>query len=137
MSGGLFGMNTTTFFLDWNLGTRYAATALREQGALVELHGAHFTQQAPDVEWLPVVGSRGWVVVTKDDRLRHNVHEVAAIRAAGVGVFILNNANLPGVEIAAALTAAYLEMVRLAQTQPRPFIASISRRGQVRLLEPV
>ena len=53
---------TTTFFIDRCLGKKLA-TVLRAQGHTVELHDSHF---AKDVDWLPTVGQRGWVVLTKD-----------------------------------------------------------------------
>lgn len=43
--------------------------ALRAQGETVEAHDSHFAQDASDVEWLGVVGRKGWVVLSKDDRI--------------------------------------------------------------------
>jgi hypothetical protein len=54
------------FFIDRDLGQRLVAQALREAGAQVEIHQAHFAPDSPDIEWLPEVSQRGWVVLTKD-----------------------------------------------------------------------
>jgi hypothetical protein len=47
------------------IGRRLAAEGLR-----VELHDDHFPQGTPDVVWLTEVGKRGWIVLTKDTRIR-------------------------------------------------------------------
>lgn len=60
------------FFIDRSLGRKYVAEALRTAGATVEVHDDHFPQTTPDVEWLAEVGRRGWVVLSKDERIRRN-----------------------------------------------------------------
>lgn len=82
------------FFVDWCFG-KAVVNALREAGALIEHHGDHFEQNAPDTEWLSVVGERGWVVLTKDKAIAKNQLELMAIARAEVKVFILTSENLP------------------------------------------
>lgn len=48
-----------------------------------------FAHNAPDAEWLEVAGPNGWIVVTRDRRIRHRPSEMAAIKRAGVGAFVL------------------------------------------------
>lgn len=55
------------FYIDRCLGRKLGQT-LQEQGLTIALHDDHFTQNALDVDWLPEVGQRGWVVLTKDAR---------------------------------------------------------------------
>ncbi|MGH7152226.1 MAG: hypothetical protein ACREIU_16085 [Planctomycetota bacterium] len=43
---------------------------MRREGARVEVHDEHFARDARDEEWLGEVGRRGWVVPTKDQRIR-------------------------------------------------------------------
>ncbi|MGB8698053.1 MAG: hypothetical protein WCD18_01430, partial [Thermosynechococcaceae cyanobacterium] len=83
----------TVFFIDWCFG-KTIANALSEAGALVEHHGDHFDQNTPDIEWLTVVGERGWVVLTKDKAIAKNRLELLAIARAEVKVFILISGNL-------------------------------------------
>jgi len=54
-----------------------------------------------DRVWLRTVGERGWVVLTKDQRLRYRPLEIAALRASKARVFVLIAGNLRGIEIAA------------------------------------
>jgi hypothetical protein len=67
------------FFVDRSLGRHIIPNALRDAGALVELHDDHFSQDAKDQVWLAEVGKRGWVVLTKDKRLRYRALETNAL----------------------------------------------------------
>lgn len=67
--------------MDRALGTGAIAEALRRAGSEVEIHDRHFPQDAKDTEWLPEVGRRGWVVLTKDARSRGAVRPAGGIRA--------------------------------------------------------
>jgi hypothetical protein len=105
------------------------------KGALVEAHDAHFSADAPDHVWLPVVGVRGWIVISKDRRIRHRGAERAAVEDAKVALFIFRGGNMRGEEIAQVIANALPQMIRVAQRQTRPFIGSISKTGAVKLLD--
>lgn len=57
---------------------------MRAAGAQVEAHDDHFAQNTTDVEWLAQVGKWGWVVISKDQNIRRNPLELAAIQG---GIF--------------------------------------------------
>lgn len=118
-----------TFFIDRSLGGRYVAQALRDAGAQVEIHDDHFPQDAPDVDWLTDVGKRGWIVLSKDERIRRNRVERAALQAAGLRAFFLTQQNITGPEMAALFTSVLRGMVNRAKMQPAPFLYTISRVG--------
>jgi predicted nuclease of predicted toxin-antitoxin system len=102
------------FFVDWCFG-KTVVNALREAGALIEHHGDHFEQNAPDTEWLPVVGDRGWVVLTKDKAIAKNQLELMAIARAKVKVFILTLRNLPRQEILRITQKIAAELAELSR----------------------
>lgn len=77
-----------TFFFDNNLSAKLTEI-LRVLGIDVVHLRERFPQDAKDVEWIPVVGAEGLVVVTADDRLRRNAAERAAIRQYLVSVIYL------------------------------------------------
>jgi uncharacterized protein with PIN domain len=58
------------FFLDRQLGRHKMAGVLRAAGLEVEIHDAHFRQDAKDEEWLRAVGEKQWIVITRDERIR-------------------------------------------------------------------
>ncbi len=110
------------------------ATALRHAGATVEIHNDHFPQDARDETWLLDVGKRGWVVLTKDDRIRYRATELAAVVSARVALFALSSGNLNGKEMAQAFVAALLRMTRVLAKHRPPFIAKVTRSGEVSIV---
>ncbi|MBI5526827.1 MAG: hypothetical protein HY897_10885 [Deltaproteobacteria bacterium] len=121
------------FFLGRNLGHEAVATALRGQGVQIERHADHFADDAPDQEWLVDVGQRGWAVVTQDDRIRYRRAERAAMCAANVRLFVFTGKQMRGPEIGASLAKALNKMARFAGRHGPPFIARVSRNGEVTL----
>lgn len=117
------------FFVDRSLGKRVVAQALRDVGARVEVHDDHFPQNATDVDWLTAVGQRGWVVLSKDERIRRNPLERAAFEHARVKAFFLTQQGLSGPEMAEIFVRALLGIARRAARQPGPFIYTISLNG--------
>ena len=85
-----------TFFVDRSLGAHDVPDALRTAGALVECHDDHFAPDTPDTAWLAEVGARGWVVLTKDSRIRRHPMELQALLAANVAAFMLTTTDLTG-----------------------------------------
>ena len=118
-------------FLDYNFGGKIVSRALSEAGIAHEIHITHFEMGALDVEWLPEVGRRGWIVITKDKRISRNTLEVEALRNSGVGAFILSSDNLTGPEIADALVAAFPKIEAFVQANAKPFIGKFYKDGRV------
>jgi hypothetical protein len=76
-----------TFFVDQNLIGEFVAR-LRLAGLKVEQLQDHLPPTAPDVEWLSLVGAKGWVAITMD-QLRGDPEEQAALMVHGVKVFVI------------------------------------------------
>src|SRR5262249_54932445 len=66
------------FFIDRSLGRKKVPEALRAAGLEVRVHDELFPQGTQDVVWLSEAGANGWVVVTRDDRIRYNQLEKQA-----------------------------------------------------------
>ena len=96
----------TVFFLDRSLGVEPIRTELIKSGLKVEIHDEHFARDEEDRVWLRMAGERGWVVLTKDQKLRYRPLEIAALRASSARVFVLTAGNLRGIEIAAVFLEA-------------------------------
>lgn len=118
-----------TFFLDHQIGRFQVAEALRAVGAKVEVHLDHFAGDMPDVDWIPEVGRRGWVLITKDQNIRRNPLERAAYHAARVRGFVVTGKDMTGAELAAVAVRCLPGMVRRAAGRPGPFLFTISRYG--------
>jgi hypothetical protein len=118
-----------TFFIDRCLGQGDVVIALRELGETVEVHDAHFDIDCPDEVWLTEVSKRGWVILTKDKRVRRRPAELAALRESMAAVFVLTAGGMSGSAMAAAFTAALPRMNRLLRTHTRPLVAAVSSHG--------
>ncbi len=81
--------------------------------------------------WLRAVGEQGWVVLTKDQRLRYRPLEIAALRASNARVFVLTAGNLRGIEIAAVFHAALPRIYKILHLHQGPFVATVSQSGNV------
>jgi predicted nuclease of predicted toxin-antitoxin system len=121
----------TVFFIDRSLGVEPIRTELINAGLVVEIHDDHFARDEEDRVWLQKVGERGWVVLTKDQRLRYRPLEIGALRASNARVFVLTAGNLRGTEIAAVFLAALPLICRILYSRPGPFVARVSQSGRV------
>jgi predicted nuclease of predicted toxin-antitoxin system len=121
----------TVFFIDRSLGVEPIRTELIKAGLTVEIHDDHFARDEEDRVWLRTVGERGWVILTKDQKLRYRPLEIAALRASEARVFVLTAGNLRGNEIAAVFLSALPRICRVLHSLPGPFVARVSRSGHV------
>jgi predicted nuclease of predicted toxin-antitoxin system len=125
--------SSVTFFLDRALGSRYVAQALNAAGATVEIFDPYFPQDCPDTVWLPEISQRGWIILTKDDKIGRNPLEQIAIAQSNAKVFILAVGNLTGREMGDIFAQALPKMEKLAQSHRAPFIARVYEGGVVRM----
>ena len=85
-----------------------------------------FGPDTPDEEWLAEAGREGWVVVTRDKRIRSRAAERQAILDHDVGCFILAQRQVPTPWAALKIVVPILdEMVQRFAETPRPFIFTI------------
>lgn len=121
----------TVFFIDRSLGVEPIRTELIRSGLVVEIHDDHFARDEEDRVWLQTAGERGWVVRTKDQRLRYRPMEIGALRASNARVFVLTAGNLRGSEIAAVFLTALPGIYRILHSRPGPFLARVSQSGHI------
>jgi hypothetical protein len=101
----------------------------------VEVHDDHFAPDTPDTVWLVEVGARGWVVLTKDSRIRRHPLELQALLGANVAAFMVTATDLTGADMGRLLAAAIPKLTTLIRSRARPFIATITRQGQVTIIQ--
>jgi predicted nuclease of predicted toxin-antitoxin system len=126
-------LEEAVFFIDRSLGVEPIRTELIKAGLVVQIHDDHFARDEEDRVWLRTVGEQGWVVLTKDQRLRYRPLEIAALRASKARVFVLTAGNLRGSEIAAVFLAALPRIHKILHSRPGPFVARISQSGHITL----
>jgi len=118
------------FYIDECLG-KGVGIALQSAGAEVRFCGGDIARGALDPDWLPTLGEKGWICLTKDKRIRLHAAERSALLKAGVKAFVLTSGNLTGVEMADIFVKNLRRMENMARRIRRPFIAKVTRTGVV------
>jgi hypothetical protein len=123
-----------TFFVDRSLGSGVVVQALRAAKERVLIHDDHFAADAPDTEWLMKVGAHGWVVLTKDARIRTNALERDALMTAKVAAFMLGRGDSSGPTMARAFVAALPRIKTTLRRYDVPLVGVVSIVGNVSVL---
>jgi hypothetical protein len=76
-------------FIDRCLGSKIVPEVLRDAGIDIRIHDELFDQNELDNNWLPIVGAKGWAVLTEDRHIRTRAPEIKALIEANTHVFIL------------------------------------------------
>jgi hypothetical protein len=118
-----------TFFLDHQIGRYQVAEFLRSVGAKVEVHLDHFPGDMADVEWIPAVAAREWVLITKDKNIRRNPLELATYKASKLRGFVSTGKDMNAQELGGLLARCLPGMIRRVAGRPGPLLFTISRGG--------
>lgn len=95
--------------------------------------GDVFPLDTKDPVWLREAGRQGWLVITRDKKIRTRPGERRAIAEHGVGCFILAyRQDLKKREIAEIVLSALEDMEDLFARTRRPFIYTINKEGEFR-----
>lgn len=108
-----------------------------------------FAQRAQTSRFTPIIflrkrstidrGSRnttakGWVILTKDKRIRRNELEKKTLESTGAAAFILTAGEITGQEMATAFVAALPKIRQLVGKYTRPLICTVRADGTVTVL---
>ena len=117
-----------TFLVDNNLGPQLAA-GMKGFGEDV-VHLTEFLEpDVPDTKMLALVGSNGWCLITRDDRIRYRPAESRALKEHRVGAFFMGGKNRGRCQIIQQLVRNWPRMKKLAGTTKRPFAFRVPPRG--------
>ena len=123
------------FFLDRSLGKTTAST-LREAGYILHLIADHYPNDAdevPDEHWIAEGSSRGWVLLTKDKRIRYRAEELEALQEGHL--FCLISGTMDIAEMTQALLVALPRIQGVARSEAAGFW-HVYRDGTIRRMWP-
>jgi hypothetical protein len=109
------------FFFDRSLGTE-AARRLRVEGWSIHLIADAYADDAQaiaDEEWIAEGSRRGWVLLSKDQKIRYRGTELASLYDGRL--FCLANGNLRIDEMSGRFIAAHDSIPRAARAADRGF----------------
>ena len=119
---------SVVFFTDRDLGPTFAQVLL-DAGLNVERHEDHFGPTTPDEEWLPAIGQRQWIAITKNYRIRYQPNELDAVMRAGVGLFVVVGKNVRQKDLAENFVGVIEQVQKFLESPSPPFIAKVYRPG--------
>lgn len=90
--------------------------ALRSAGIPFIAHHERFADNLPDEDWLPVAGSQGWIVITRDNK---------------VIAFVLASGNASAEDTARLVVELYPKILRKASSSIPPAMFSVTLSGGI------
>jgi len=91
-----------------------------------------FSGATEDASILPLVGERGWAMLTCDSKNRYRGVERGSILRFRVRLFVFSG-NLGGATLADLLVRVYQKMRTFTREHSRPFVAVITKSGDIYL----
>lgn len=79
-----------TLFIDRCAWSGKLGKALDAAGIPYVPHHLHFKHDTPDETWLAAVKDNGWLILTRDQRIRYRINEVRALIDAKLMMFVLS-----------------------------------------------
>jgi predicted nuclease of predicted toxin-antitoxin system len=126
---------TPTLFIDRDAWSHKLDQALKSAGVPFVAHRDLFEHDTPDSEWLANVGARCWVVLTRDQHIRHRPNELRAVRESKLHVFALTSGNLSAAETADLVLKAWPAIQTAVENHAPPMLWSITRGGVVKQIK--
>lgn len=121
----------STFFFDNNLSPLLVA-GLRGFGEDVQHLRDAFPQDTKDVVWIPQVAASGWILVTRDKRIRTRPLEAEALIRSGLSAFFFVQKRDPDLWGWVQLVVRrWREMKTLARSERKPFLLAVPERGNI------
>ena len=126
-------MEALTLYFDRCLGKR-VPEALSKLTCPFEVkwhQGEKFADKMPDDEWLDIVGSKGWIVISHDAKWHTEAAAIEAIRQHKVKCFYLYGANSLMFFKVKSLTHKWEKIVSKIKSEKGPFIYRVSKSNRL------
>jgi len=116
------------FFLDNNLSPGLAK-GMKAFGEDVVHITEIFADDTDDPDWLPHIGSEGWILITRDQRIRYRPAEWTALKEHGVGAFFMGGKQRSRCQLIPQLVRNWPRMKELAGKTQVPFAFQVPPTG--------
>jgi len=85
------------------------------------------TPETRDSVWIPLVSSKGWLIVTRDRRIQDHTAEINAVRQHGARMVVLSGAESAGTFAQLEILMCRWRDIERCLDQPGPFIYTATR----------
>ena len=125
-------LESFTFLVEESLGKKLAR-ALIDLGlkAITHVDNPDLPRGIDDEQWAKETGQAGWVTISKDIEIRYKPNEREAIVRYKARVLQFTRGNWTSEQMITAFTEARRRVENLLNKQPGPFIARISKKGEI------
>jgi hypothetical protein len=89
----------------------------------------------PDATWLATAGDKGWIVLMRDQRIRHRALEIHALRDAKVGAFVLTAGQATAEATAVVVLARLAKILNIFRSERKPFLYTLGMTGALSRLK--
>lgn len=120
-----------TLYLCHNVDYDDVANKLQQNGIRFKRHRDYFSGSTPDTELLKKIGQKRWILITADKKQRTRVLERKLIEQFKVREFVFTAAEVG--DVGELLVKARKQMRNLCSKYEGPFVASITKSGNVSL----
>ena len=130
--------NHPLLFIDRCAWSNRLGEALKSASIPFTPHHEHFEQACLDVDWLPVVGKNGWVVITRDKNIRRKPNELQAFKDNNVLAIVLSSGSssqASAADTAKLLVELYPKLMRKIQAGKPPLMFSVTLMGTISLVK--
>ena len=114
-----------TFFIDSCLGTGIKQHLI-DMGLDVVHHDEVFAQGTADTDWIPVVATNQWLVLTRDRNIKKRKLTIQAIIEGPLRFFAIGSGQADLPTLVAVVRNNLLSIAALAQHMPAPFVATLT-----------
>jgi len=121
-----------TLYLDESFDCSEVKEALSKANIKFKLYSDHFPRGQEDEQILQLCGRHGWAMLTCDRKNRYRDLERKVVVRFRVRQFVFSG-NLGAEQLAKLLVETYSEMRRFARANERPFIAVVTKIGNIYL----
>jgi hypothetical protein len=95
----------------------------------------HFPPDCPDETWIPAVGARGWIAVTRDKNIARKRRQRELVAASQLRLFVFSqHAEMNRLDMLDALIRFWRRMLEYSAEHDPPSLVTIGRDGTFREL---
>lgn len=102
---------------------------------LVRRPGADIPFGTPDATWPAAAGAQKWIVLMRDQRIRHRTLEIQSLRDARVGAFVLTAGQATARETAVVVIRKLPKMLNISRSERKPFLYTLGISGALSKLK--
>ena len=116
------------YYIDESIYSKVLIQKLLDIGVQIEHVGVAVPFGSPDEDWLRLCGENGWLVLTRDQRIRYRKLERDTLKEFGVGAFTFVGGQATGPQMATCISSLIPRMNRKSLSDSRPFLYTLYLR---------